>query len=119
YELSLCLRSTTLSAAATAFLHFLCTPCGHPAIMLSGFSLPAVPPPENCRDPAVESPVPHPSLHPCQSGKIATAFFLNCTKNTELTSAHFTRTVTFALTKINRSCSGQRAGFEIEVNLLT
>src|SRR5258706_9626193 len=78
-------------------------PVDIPPACSPGFSLPAVPPPENYRDPAVESPVPHPSLHPCQSGKIATAFFLNCTKNTELTSAYFTRTVTFALTKTNRS----------------
>jgi hypothetical protein len=31
----------------------------------------------------------------------APTFFLNCTKNTELTSAHFARTVTFALIKIH------------------
>jgi hypothetical protein len=33
------------------------------------------------------------------SGKSANTFFLNCTKNTELTRARFARTVTFALAK--------------------
>ena len=33
--------------------------------------------------------------------KSVPAFFLKCTKNTELTRAHFARTVTFALIKIS------------------
>ena len=33
-------------------------------------------------------------------GKSAAIFFLNCTKNTELTRARFARTVTFAFIKI-------------------
>jgi len=36
-----------------------------------------------------------------QFGKSASTLFLNCTKNTELTRAHFTLTVTFALIKIS------------------
>jgi hypothetical protein len=44
----------------------------------------------------------HPSLHRCfirvDPRKSVAIFFLNCTKNTELTRAQFARTVTFALT---------------------
>jgi hypothetical protein len=38
-------------------------------------------------------------FHPFQYGKISAAVFLNCTKNTELTPARFTRTVTLAFIK--------------------
>jgi hypothetical protein len=39
-------------------------------------------------------------LYPLESVKICGHLFLNCTKNTELTRAHFARTVSFAF--INR-----------------
>jgi hypothetical protein len=42
--------------------------------------------------------------------------FLNCTKNTELTRAHFTRKVTFAVHKNSPPCSGRQAGLGIAFN---
>jgi hypothetical protein len=44
-------------------------------------------------------------------GKIRHALFLNCTKNTELTNAHFARTVTFARTQNNPTRSNAKAGW--------
>jgi hypothetical protein len=52
-----------------------------------------------------ESTPPH-----AHTEKTAPNFFLNCTKNTELTRTHFARTVTFALQKIAPSGIAPRSG---------
>ncbi len=91
---------TDLCPPATAFLHFLCTPCGHsgcplyqifPAILFHMYEL------------APSNGWNHVSFSSCpvrdNPQKSVAVFFLNCTKNTELTRAHFARKVTFALAK--------------------
>ena len=89
---------------ATAFLHFLCTPCGHSGLptLLRFFGY-APHPYENHAIQWRKRRAPSLCSHPLPIAKILMAiFFLNCTKNTELTRAHFARTVSFAFTKISK-----------------
>jgi hypothetical protein len=60
-------------------------------------------------------PVPGSAIgeNPC---RLLAAFFLNCTKNTELTRGHFARTFSLALTKIQlavQSLKAKRGGASV------
>ena len=56
----------------------------------------ATPRAQKPRHPVLPRLESHSSPHSCRAAKIRSTFFLNCTKNTELTRVRFARTVTLA-----------------------
>lgn len=56
-----------------------------------------IPPPSKPRPICASARLPRRFFHLSRFGKSAATLFLNCTKNTELTAPHFTRTFCLAL----------------------
>jgi len=93
-----------------AFLHFLCTPCGQSEAPFHRISrAPRISHKNSAIQCSNNSSLLRCFLHVAPR-KSAAIFFLNCTKNTELTRARFARTVTFAFIKIKSSRPGHTGG---------
>jgi hypothetical protein len=89
------------------FLHFLCTPCGQPGPQLPHIT-------RRITHASESRPSTHALVHKRflllheNRRRSATGFFLNCTKNTDLTAGRFNRTFSFAFTEIKLLSSPAR-----------
>ena len=99
----------TIGFSTQPFLHFLCTPCGQSASPVRSYSPPGkLLVVQTTAARALNAPS-HGIVRICVPlRKSAATVFLNCTKNTELTRALFTRTVSFALSKNDERIPGKR-----------